>query len=361
MEEKQLEEEITKPAKPTKPAKKKGCALFYVMLITAIMSLSLILPYKKEQNGTPGLFMDAEFGNVVKLILAVPDDIPEEELLLLMNQTESLYLFGNIKSLEDLRYFPNLKVLSLSDSNRFKDIFYYSGEAESLSLNSISGIRYAGELEELQVYSQNIGDLSILKDLKKLKKLELNDCTFSNPEVIGECISLTELDLWRNSLRHLGFLEYLVNLKKLNLLENDAVFSEYESLGNLSRMENLTLYNPEISHIEFVRNMPDLRELRVIGGRVSDISPLSGHEKLESIVLDENKIKDLSTLEELERLKRLSINDNYVLEISSLKAMRELRYLSIQNNKVADISPLKNLPELSIVYLGGNPIEDISL
>lgn len=126
-------------------------------------------------------------------------------------------------------------------------------------------------------------------------------------------------------------------------------------------MESLTLYNPGISHMEFVRNMPDLREIRVIGGSVSDIAPLSGHEKLESISLDENESKDLSTLKGLKRLKRLSINDNYVLEISSLKAMSELRYLSMENNKVADISPLKNLPELSIVYLGGNPIEDISL
>lgn len=339
---------------------KKGHGLILLALIGATAWLCLFMYNRRGQEAAPGLFYDAEFKHVVTSILHVPEDTPEEQLLPLMEQTESLCLYGGIKSLEDLKYFPSLKLLSLNQGNQYKYQSYYSEPVEPLSLEDVSGIRYATELEHLDIFNQSLGDLVILEHLDKLESLDLNNCSFTNPEVIGTLTSLTDLKLWRNSLTYLGFLDHLVNLRTLDLLENSTTYTGYEVLGNLTRMEDLFLCNAGINNIKFVSNMPDLKEIGVLDSAVWDISHLSGHKKLEMITFIDNDIDDISALKDLKSLKYLTIQGGSVSDLSPLANTKELRSLSIDNNKVTDVSPLSGLPELSYLSMAGNPVDDIS-
>lgn len=137
-----------------------------VLMATAAL-LCLLMLYGKRQKEASDFFYDNEFGDIVKHNLQVPADTPEEELLSLMEQTESLYLFGGIKSLEDLKYFPNLKILSLQLSNQNQYPPYHSNSPERLSLDDVSGIRYVIErIQDIRPLMQ-IPNVSLHSDDEK--------------------------------------------------------------------------------------------------------------------------------------------------------------------------------------------------
>ena len=105
-------------------------------------------------------------------------------------------------------------------------------------------------LVRLELYDNNISDISSLAAMTHLTFLPLGDNSVSDLSPLERLTNLKELDLWDNSVSDLSPLAGLTNLKELYL--------SYNSVSDLSPLAELN----------------DLTNLEIVGNLVSDLSPL---------------------------------------------------------------------------------------
>jgi Leucine-rich repeat (LRR) protein len=94
---------------------------------------------------------------------------------------------------------------------------------------------------------------------------------------------------------------------------------------------------------------------------ITDLSPLAGLAKLESLYLDNNQISDLTLLKGLTSLEFLLLDNNEITDLTPLAGLTNLEELFLSSNQISDLSPLKGLTKMEGLYLRGNEISDISL
>ncbi|MBK3915256.1 leucine-rich repeat domain-containing protein [Listeria ivanovii] len=152
----------------------------------------------------------------------------------------------------------------------------------------------------------------------------------------NELASITEINGDKKDIKSIQGMQYLSNLSKLSLIDNEV--SNIESLKGLTKLRCLSLDNNEIS----------------------DIAPLAGLTKLDILELGHNKISEISSLAKLTNIRWLVLSDNEISDIKVLAKLKELEALNLNNNKVSDLSPLSNLIILNWLFLGGNQLYDIS-
>lgn len=126
-----------------------------------------------------------------------------------------------------------------------------------------------------------------------------------------------------------------------------------QKLEHIKRLD-WTVYRSEagetwspISNIQGLEYCVNLEELSFDGNWVSDLTPLSGLEKLKAIWLVSSSVEDLYPISKLPNLEKLVLDMNYGL--SDIKALADLpciKYLDISNTKVKDLTPLQNLRTL---------------
>jgi serine/threonine protein kinase len=156
-----------------------------------------------------------------------------------------------------------------------------------------------GVITELQFFSDDVADISPVRALDALKKLE---CIGSN---------------WGS-----GILEDLSPLEGMKLTALDCS-------GN--RVDDLTP----------LLGMP-LQSLACNGTRVKDLSPLSNLPLLTALSMDGTQVADLSPIKKLP-LTNLSFAATKLSDLAPLKDMKLTR-LNCKNTKTTDLAPLKNMP-----------------
>ena len=181
-------------------------------------------------------------------------------------------------------------------------------------LTSVSGIEYLSNLGFLDIEHNGVTDLTPLKDLVKLYRLNLAYNDISDISPIQDLDGLQFLDIGHNLLTDLTPLKDLVNLYYLNLAYNT------------------------ISDISPIQDLDGLQYLHLTGNALTDISPLSNLINVETLTLGENMLED----------------------ISPLQSMSSVRFLHIENNEIVDISVVQDLGALESLYLGENKITDFS-
>lgn len=117
-----------------------------------------------------------------------------------------------------------------------------------------------------------------------------------------------------------------------------TAYRGYSSILDVARFKNLTKL--ELSQNE----------------SISDITPLAGLTKLESLNLGRNKISDLTPLAGLTKLTELRLWDNKISNITPLAGLARLTYLDLSDNNISDISPLAGLTKLTELGLYNNPL-----
>ncbi|MCP4108807.1 MAG: leucine-rich repeat domain-containing protein, partial [Desulfobacteraceae bacterium] len=183
--------------------------------------------------------------------------------------------------------------------------------------------------------SNKIPDISALKELKNLTKLELGWNEISDISILKELKSLTVLFLHCNKILNISVLKNLKNLAELILAGN------------------------KISDISAVKKLPNLTYLDLESNHISDISALKDLKNLTYLSLFRNEVSDISGLKELKNLVELNLYENKVSDISALEDLKNLKKLNLVYNDVSDIFGLKELKNLEKVDLRGNPIEII--
>lgn len=183
-------------------------------------------------------------------------------------------------------------------------------------------------LEELQLDSNEISDLTPLAKLTDLKSLRLFGNQISDISPLASLTQLTELDLRSNQIEDITPLSKLTNLKELLLGVNPL-----SSITPLSKLTNLKELN--LQHVQ-----------------ISDVTPLSNLTKLQRLVLQSNEISDITPLANLKNLKTLYLDFNQISDLSPLANLTNLTYLVLTSNPCYDLKPLYNLTDLEYLNVG---------
>jgi len=129
---------------------------------------------------------------------------------------------------------------------------------------------------------------------------------------------------------------------------NDQVYY-YDRLitrGDISMLTDLTL-------------MKSLTDLTLAYQRIDNLEPLQNLH-LKSLILVGNYISDLSPLSNIQTLQTLMINNNPVSDLSPLTSLKRLTMIGFQFSSVTDISPLNEIPTLTQIDMRGAPCTDYS-
>lgn len=226
--------------------------------------------------------------------------------------------------LQWLVYLPNLRYLSLC--------------GVSGALPDLSGL---SRLEEVLLFYSDIPDLEGLRNSESLLSLSYHGTSVKDFSSLSDCPRLN--DVW------------------LNLLTTEeADFSRFcppglqvLSFGNGNSLSRLDL--------SALRNCPELRELELDYLPLTDLSFLSGAEKLSSLRLSGMRsLRDLSGLEGTGRLQELEVNNCPSLQdVSALAGCTDLRNVRFDGesmHELKDVSVLGSLPRLNNIHLfAANP------
>ncbi|HOT40749.1 MAG TPA: leucine-rich repeat domain-containing protein, partial [Candidatus Syntrophosphaera thermopropionivorans] len=227
---------------------------------------------------------------------------------------------------------PSDYIPTIADLNGLTGTVY----ANERNILSIEGAQYLTNLQCLNLYWNQISDLSPLAELTNLQVISLSI----------------------NQVSDLSPLAGLTNLQELYLDDNQI--SDLSPLAGLNNLQLLDIENNQIIDLNPLERLINLQHLAIRRNQISDISPLAGLNNLQDLYLSDNQIYDLNPLEGLINLWYLDLWSNQISDISPLARMTNLQYLYLQNNKINDLSPLVELTNLEWLYLDGNQISDIS-
>ena len=170
--------------------------------------------------------------------------------------------------------------------------------------------------------------------------------------------TLTDIDARAASINNLTGLELAINLKALDLGNNDI--SDISPVAGLTKLTNLNLGGNPVSNISPLTELIKLTELYLFESNISDISPVAGLTKLTELYLWDNKISDISAVADLTKLTNLNLGNNNISDISPLADLTNLTWLNLSDNPVLDITPVAGLTNLTELHLWDNNISDIS-
>jgi|GEM_PF-3508586 len=165
--------------------------------------------------------------------------------------------------------------------------------ARNKSIQSLTGLEWAINLQELRLVKNQISDISSLANLTKLKWIALNS----------------------NQIIDISPLANLINLHSLDLSDNKII--DITSLANLVNLEWIDLSKNQISDVGPLAELINLKWVILNDNQISDISPLvrnTGFGKGKIVELKNNPL-DLSPgsedMQNIEVLKNRGVSVHY--------------------------------------------------
>ena len=278
-------------------------------------------------------------------------------------------------------------------------------EAPNANITNLTGLKFATNLERLNLADNSISDLTPLKNLTNLAYIDLANNSIANISRLENLTNLTELWLDNNAISDLAPLvrntglgsgdTVYISRNPLNstsirthipALQGRGVTVEFDrpvdirdsnlraaiedklgkasgatiTTADMAKLTDLTAPNANISNLTGLEGATNLTDLRLRGNSISDISPLEGLNNLTYLNLSGNSISDISPLEGPNNLKILDLERNSISDISPLERLNNLTGLFLRNNSISSISPLGGLNNLTDLNLGNNSFSDIS-
>ncbi len=278
--------------------------------------------------------------------------------------------------------------LTCEDLASLTELNYNGSNEEIASIGSLEGLQYAVNLEALNLFGNDVSDLSPLQNLITLTVLNLSGNMITDISPLQNLTNLTELDLSNNGrldreadtrqeLSDISPLQSLTKLTSLNLGTNgrigntlDGTISDISPLGNLTNLTFLELGGNDVSDISPLRNLTNLTELSLFNNELTDLGGLQDLTNLTELNIGTNELEnDLDGLQNLTNLVRLDASDSGVVDIGALQNLTRLSVLNLGNdtltndvnvNRITDTTTLQNLTELTELELDSNQISDIS-
>ena len=167
-------------------------------------------------------------------------------------------------------------------------------QATKAEISDLRGLEHATNLTTLNLYGNQLTDLSPLSGLESLISLDLGKNTITDIEALKELTALTTLHLDGNLITDFGPLSSLTALSILHLSRTGI--SDLSVLGSLTTLTQLYLTDNEIRDIGALSGLTALGWLFLAQNQISDVSPLMGIEALISLRLLGNPVSNPSVL-----------------------------------------------------------------
>ena len=150
-------------------------------------------------------------------------------------------------------------------------------------------------------------------DLASLTKLDVEWQDVSGIESLAgleHATALDTLNLWGNQIVDLSPLAGLTQLTHLNLGHNQVV--DVGALAGLTNLKWLSLWGNEVADLSALAGLTKLTYLNLWGNQIEAVSALAGLTKLTSLDLGHNAVADVRPLDGLTRLDWLGLVDNLI-------------------------------------------------
>ena len=182
------------------------------------------------------------------------------------------YLDVSINQLRDIQAlhgYRQLKHLDISSNNLYTmdvssiaamiDLKYLN--MENSKIDSIEYLEHCKKLEEVSINTENVQySFAILGTLKQLKKLKMARMRLFNVEDLTYLSSVEELDLSTNLMDDLSPLLSMTELKKLNI-SNCPYIKDYSILKQFAHLRILDISQNHPDSFAFLKDLKNLEEL----------------------------------------------------------------------------------------------------
>ena len=268
----------------------------------------------------------------------------------------------------NLRTAIALKLEMVDDTAMTKEDMTHLTEliAEKADISNLTGLEYAINLKRLDLWDNNIVDLSPLAGLTKLEELWLNSNAIVDVSPLAGLTNLRMLDLQDNAIVDVSPLEVLTKLSRgEGLLESSWLYLSGNPIGIVSIPDTVLRkiiernLRKESGEPITQEDMLHLIEIERLGGDqgIFKLTGLEHAKNLEWLDLSgDNQIIDVSPLAGLTELEFLSLHDNRIADVSPLAKLTKLRDLGLAFNAIVDVSPLTKLTKLERLQVQGNPL-----
>lgn len=179
------------------------------------------------------------------------------------------------------------------DKNSVKDVRVLN--LENYQLTSIEGLQYFTGLQELYLSQNVISDATPIQNLNGLEILDLSFNQLTDLEIASPF--LKELNVEGNRLYDLSFVRDLDDLMKLDLRDNE--FSDLSPLADLTSLTHLNIRGNQIKSIDALAGLANLIDLNARNNQIKDVTPILELPLTERLYLDGNGIKDFNLLTEV--------------------------------------------------------------
>jgi internalin A len=265
---------------------------------------------------------------------------------------------------------PKLMPLSLTSLNLNKNKLTHTNLLTQLPslqklfiegnrIENIEGLGNLEDLEELHAgYNTQLKDISVLKDLKNIKTLHLENGKIEDIIPLKELKKLNSLLINRNKIKDINCLQGNTEIQWLDLSHNTGI-KDYCSIANLTKLKTLRLHTCDLSALDFVEELVDLEFLEINNSKkITDFNVLKNLINLKRFEADNvPEMKNLDVLKSSVKLERLSVSNTSSLNIDYLGDFNDLKMLTLINCKITDISVLKTAVNLTHLNLENNQIE----
>jgi len=234
-------------------------------------------------------FADAEFEKMIRRITGKPDGVIYASDLL---QVREIAIWG------DLPHYPSE---TGREGMRGEELWFMDEEGnlytERGGIRSLEDLKWFPNLMYFQLVYHEVEDISILADMKKLVSVDLSFNRISDISPLAEVKNLMTLHITDNQISDISPLSDLRHLRTLSLQNNKV--EDLEALKDLEQLESLNVINNSIKDISPLRNKKNLKDLYISQNYIKDISPLADLTGLRVIYMDGNPVRDYSVLDQL--------------------------------------------------------------
>ena len=244
-------------------------------------------------------------------------------------------------------------------------LFYLNDEEKEIAFSDYDKVIVDREVVpvlgfELDLSHKGINSILQIKGLENcinLKELNLSQNNIKKIEGIENLTELVELNLWENQIEKIEGLKTLTKLRKL-LIDRNQI-KKVQGFGLLVNLQELSLTKNKITKIEDLQNCINLKSLALSDNNVTKIEGFEHLINLELLYLSGNSIKKIEGLDKNINLKQLFLNNNNISKIECLDRLLILNFLSLENNHIKKIEGLEMLTQLDWLKLGRNLIQRI--
>ena len=183
------------------------------------------------------------------------------------------------------------------------------------------------------------------------------DNAYLKQKILVEKGHVIALRLSWTDLEHMDATAAFTELRILDLSLNQI--SEIRGLQEAQKLEKLILVNNKIKEPKGLDGCIALKTLELPTNELIAVPDLSNMPHLERLVLGNNRIQSIKNFKGGEKLDHLDLSLNKLTSLAGLPNLPNLTYLGLEGNQLTTLEGLGELPQLRTVKLSNNHLESV--